>query len=158
MIWGVVVGAAVVVAVAGVAKLAKPDVTAEAIRTGGIPVSLRTVQLLGAFELVVGATAIVWHTPLAAATIGVLYVGFAAFSLRLLLIRGAVVSCGCFGQRDAPIGIEHVVVNLAIALVAFDAAADIGPADGVDPVAAIGATALLFVLLAVVPSLRATRH
>jgi len=153
MIWGVVVGAAVVVAVAGVAKLAKPEVTTEAIRSAGLAVPPVVVSLLGLVELLVGVVVVVWHPPAGAAVLGLLYLGFTAFSLRLLLVRGATASCGCFGQRDAPIGVEHVVVNLAVALVGFDAAAGIGP-QSVDPVAAIGATALLLVLLAVVPSLR----
>lgn len=157
MIWGVVVGAAIVVAIAGVAKLAKPEVTTEALRSAGIRVPTVVASLVGLVELVVGAVLIVWQSPAGAVVLGLLYVGFAAFSVRLLLSRGATASCGCFGQRDAPIGVEHIVVNLAVAAVVFDAAAGIGP-QSVDPVAAAGATALLLVLLALVPSLRVTRR
>ncbi|HET8930610.1 MAG TPA: MauE/DoxX family redox-associated membrane protein [Acidimicrobiales bacterium] len=157
MIWGVVVGAAVVVAIAGVAKLAKPEVTSDAVRSAGLPASRAAVTLLGAVELLVGVTVVVWQLRLAALALGLLYLGFVVYSVRLLIVRGTAASCGCFGQRQATVGIEHVVVNLAVALVVFDAAAGIGP-DSVDPVAAIGATALLFVLLAIVPSLRMARR
>lgn len=157
MIWGVVVGAAVVMAVAGVAKLAKPDVTTDAVRAAGLPAPRGAATLLGLTELLVGVAVIVWQSRPAAVLLGLLYVGFVVYSLRLLIVRGPAASCGCFGQRHATLGVEHVVVNLAVALVVFDAAAGIGP-DSVDPVAAIGSTALLLVLLAVVPSLRVARH
>lgn len=157
MIWGVVVGAAVVVAIAGVAKLAKPDVTTEAVRAAGLPAPRGAATLLGLVELLVGVTVIVWQTPQAALVLGLLYLGFVVYSVRLLIVRGAAAACGCFGQRHATVGIEHVVVNLAVTLLIFDAAAGIGP-DSVDPVAAVGSTALLFVLLAVVPSLRMARR
>ncbi len=157
MIWGAVLGAAVVVAIAGVAKLAKPAVSAEAMRTAGVPVGDGVATALGAFELILAAVVLVWPTPPAAAVLGLLYLGFAGFSARLLWVRGPAVPCGCFGQRDAAIGIEHVVVNLVVAGVLFDAAAGIGPGD-TDPVAVIGVTALLLVLLALVPSLRMARR
>lgn len=99
---------------------------------------------------------IVWQWRPATAALGLLYLGFAAFSVRLLVRRGAAASCGCFGQRHAPVGVEHVVVNLLVAAVAIDAVVGIGPRT-VDPVAAVGATALLFVLLAVIPGLRTSR-
>ncbi len=153
MIWGVVIGAAIVVAVAGVAKLAKPAVTTEALRSAGFAVPPVVASLLGLVELLVGVLVVVWHPPAGAVVLGLLYLGFVAFSLRLLSLRGATASCGCFGQRNAPIGVEHIVVNLAVAALVFGAAAGVGPRT-VDPVAVVGATALLFVLLAVVPSLR----
>lgn len=152
MIWGVVVGAAVVLAVAGVAKLAKPTITAEAIRGAGFRVDDRAVTALGAAELVVAAAVIVWPVPALASVLGLFYLGFAAFAARLLLAGGAA-SCGCFGQRSAPIGFEHVLVNLVV--VGFACAASVGAeANSVNPVAAIGATCVLFVLLALLPTLR----
>jgi hypothetical protein len=157
MIWGIAVGAAIVMAAAGVAKLAKPDVTTDAVHAAGLPASRGAVTLLGVAELHVGEAVIVWQTRPAAVLLALLYLGFVGYSLRLLIVRGPAASCGCFGQRHATVGAEHVVVNVAVALVALGAAAGIGP-DSVDPVAAIGSTALLFVLLAVVPSLRVARH
>ncbi len=154
MTWGIVVGAAIVLAVAGVAKLAKPAVTADAIRSAGVDVDDNVAAVLGMTELVVAAVVIVWPTPVAAALVGLFYLGFAVFSVRLLVVRGPDASCGCFGQRSAPIGVEHVVVNIVVAAVAFLAAAGIG--DGAtDVVAAAGAACVLFVLLALVPTLRA---
>lgn len=157
MIWGLVIGAATVVAIAGVVKLAKPAVTAQAIRTAGVTVPDPVVSGLGLVELLLGVVVIVWHPTWAVLVLGAFYIGFALVSIRLLVVRGPTVPCGCFGQSDAPIGIEHVVVNLVVAAVVFDAAAGIGTAT-VDPVAAVGATSLLLVLLAVVPGLRATRR
>lgn len=153
MLWGVVVGAGILLAVAGVAKLAKPAVTADAMRAAGLAVRDEVASVLGGLELLVGAAVIVWHQPLLAAAVGVCYLGFALFALGVLVRRGPNVSCGCFGQRSAPVGGEHVVVDLIVATVAFLAAAGVG--DGAtDLVAVIGATFVLFVLLALVPTLR----
>lgn len=153
MIWGVVVGAAVVLAVAGVAKVARPSPATRAVRSAGIDVDDPMVAALGLVELAAGATALVWHTPITALVVGAFYVAFAAFAVRLLSVGGPRVACGCFGQGSAPIGAEHVVVNLLVAAAAFSAFAT-GRTGPTDVVAVLGATCLLFVFLALVPTLR----
>lgn len=157
MIWGIVVAAAVVLAIAGVAKMAKPAAAVDAIRIAGLPASTATVTLLGVGELVLGVVVALWQPLWAAALLGVAYLVFAGFSLRLSLVRGGAVSCGCFGQRDAPIGVEHVVVNLLVVGVVVAAVAS-GGARTIDPSAALGSIALLLGFLALMPGLRASRR
>lgn len=157
MIWGAVVGAAVIIAVAGVAKMAKPQVAIHAMQAAGVTVPAWLVTAFGGFELALGVAVVTWQWMPAVALLAGCYSGFAVFALRILVGGGPAVSCGCFGQDDAPIGVEHVIVNLAMAAVIVAAIAGIGPR-APDPVAAVGTTALLFVLLAVVPGLRASRR
>ncbi len=156
MLTGCVAAAAVVLAIAGVAKLAKPAVTAEAIRAARLPSSAAAVTALGFVELVLGVSVAVWSPRPGAGLLAAFYVGFALFSWRLLIVRGPSASCGCFGQRDAPIGVEHVAVNLVVAVLAGATAAGVG-GGGVDPVATVVGTVVLLALLAGVPVLRARR-
>ena len=153
MIWGIVVGAAVVLAMAGVAKLAKPAVTAQAVRSADLPAGVRSVTALGAAELVVGVVVALWQPSLGAAVLALFYLGFAIFSVRLLVVRGPEASCGCFGQTDAPIGAEHVVVNLVVGAVAGAAAAGIGTTT-TNPVVALGTAVVLFGILAIYPAVK----
>lgn len=112
--------AAVLLAVAGVAKLRRPAPTGLALARLGLPGSDLAVRALGASEVVAGSAAGLlgggWAAPLA-----VVYLGFAAVTTAQLAVArrtGAAADCGCFGDLSAPVGIGHVVVNLALATAA----------------------------------------
>ena len=116
--------AAVLLLVAGVAKLARPaDGFAGLVGFRARPF---LVRILGGGEVVAGAGALWLGGPVAASAVGLLYAAFALAVLRALL-TGAE-SCGCFGRLDAPPSRVHVLGNLALAGVSFVAAgADVAP-------------------------------
>ena len=109
--------AAVLLVVAGVAKLSRPaqgwhDLLGFRART-------LVVRLAGASEAAVGVAAL-FLGGAAAWTVGLLYAVFAAVVLRALLAGAR--SCGCFGRLDAPPSRIHVLGNLVLAGVSFAAA------------------------------------
>lgn len=120
--------AAVLLLVAGAAKLARP-----ADGFGGL-VGFRArplwVRILGGAEIVAGAGALWLGGPVAASAVGLLYAAFALAVLRAWL--AGAESCGCFGRLDAPPSRVHVGGNLMLAGVSFAAAGA-----GVAPVRAI---------------------
>jgi hypothetical protein len=128
---GPLVVAALLLAVAGIAKVRRPAPTGLALARLGLPGSDLLVRLLGAVEVVasVGAVAV---GGIAAVPVAVLYLGFAVFTavqVRRAAATGETADCGCFGAGDAPVGWTHVVVNGALAAAAVAAVA-VG-ADGV---------------------------
>jgi hypothetical protein len=91
----------------------------------------------------------------------VLYVGFAAFLVRLIRLGGAS-TCGCVGSRDAPPSPLHVALDAVAAAAAVSVAAwpvpSLGSAVANSPFAGIplviglvGAGALVAVVAAEVP-------
>lgn len=120
--------AAVLLLVAGVAKLARPaDGFAGLVGFRARPV---LVRILGGGEIVAGAGALWLGGPVAASAVGLLYAAFALAVLRALL-TGAE-SCGCFGRLDAPPSRVHVGGNLVLAGVSFVAAgADNAPVQAI---------------------------
>ena len=110
--------AAVLLVVAGAAKLARP---ADGF-TGLVGLRARpsVVRVLGSAEIVAGAGALWLGGPVAASAVGLLY---GAFAVTVLRARAAgAESCGCFGRLDAPPSRIHVLGNLALAGASFAAA------------------------------------
>ena len=106
--------AALLVVVAGIAKLARPYAAVDAIGDVGLPSSATFVRALALGELGVGAASLLTASSLARALLVLTYVGFAAF-VALGMRRGTRASCGCFGAQGAPLGWRHVAVNLLLA-------------------------------------------
>lgn len=115
MMSGIVAAAAITLVIAGIAKLARPEGTVAALRAAGLKVGVVPAQALGLIEMLLGAVVLAWAPVPAVILLAVAYVGFALFSLRLLTVRGAATSCGCFGVADAPVHPIHVVVNVGVA-------------------------------------------
>jgi hypothetical protein len=119
-------GLALLLALAGYAKLRRPRPATEALRAAGIPAPALLVRVLSVAELVVAAAGLVLPGPIAAA---VLAVAFACLGAGAALGGGAAgsVACGCFGDEDGPsLGRRHVAANLLAAALA-SAAAAVGP-------------------------------
>ena len=110
--------AALVLIVAGVAKLRSPTPAALAISTLGLPANRVAVRAFAACELAIGAVAIV-HPRGAAIAVACLYALFAVVSLELTRRRA---SCGCFGERDVPASWFGSALSAVLALVALAAA------------------------------------
>jgi hypothetical protein len=116
--WALTWIAAVLLVLAGAAKLRRPD--ADALALAGLPSSPVLARALGAGEVVLGLAAVLTSHPLAAAGVAVAYGGFAVVSLRML--RAGRASCGCFGATTAPLTGLHVAVNAVLGLAAAVAA------------------------------------
>ncbi len=138
-----VFAAAIVLAIAGIAKLAKPKGTVLALHAVGLSVGTSLVSLLGFVELGLGVSVVIWPTSVLIAALGLFYLAFAVFSAIHLKKNGAHASCGCFGAADTPVHPVHVVINTA--LVAACVAALIWPPSPVSQlsVALIGSTLIL---------------
>lgn len=116
---------AVLIGIAGAAKVARPRATAQALRDARIPglrgASDAHATALGAMEVALAAAALVWGNNFTTAAVATAQIGFAAFALRLLAVRGGAGSCGCFGSNSSPVHPVHVALNGALALVALTA-------------------------------------
>lgn len=155
---------ALVIGAAGIAKLARPAGTAQALREARLPGLARAgqpvAQAVGVAEIVLAVSAFVWGNRLTTAGIVAAQLLFAAFALRLLARRGGAASCGCFGASQAPVHGVHVALNLALAAVAavglarppgaFGAAVTQRPLDGITLVACtlLGAWAVVLAFTA----------
>lgn len=138
--------AAVLVVVAGAAKIARPAPTAELLGSLGLPEDRRVAALLGGLEVVVGVGALAVGGPVVAVAVGALYTGFTLTVVRALAVGAE--SCGCFGRADAPPSWIHVVGNLAFAVVSFAAGAGDTPVDVMEgqPAAGVGFVVLVGVI------------
>ena len=114
--------AALVLCVAGVAKLRAPGAAARA-----VGVDPRLVALFAAGELGLGAAVLAGAGPLAAAMMAALYAGFAALTLRL---ARAGEACGCFGAPQSPASPLQSALSAGLALVSALAAIAGAPAAG----------------------------
>jgi hypothetical protein len=109
--------AALLLAGAGAAKLRAPEQAAAMLRQAGwatlrVAAARQLVRAAGAVELAVGVAVVVTGSRLADVQLGVCYLAFLAVAGRLLR-GGERASCGCFGATDSPVGIGHLVVNVA---------------------------------------------
>ncbi len=114
--------AALVLCVAGAAKLRAPDAAARAVRADP-----RLVRMFAAGELGLGVVVLVLGGPLPAAGMAVLYAGFAILTLHL---ARAGEACGCFGAPQSPASPLQSVLSGALATVCLLAA--IGGAQSLD--------------------------
>jgi hypothetical protein len=107
--------AALVLCIAGVAKLRSPEAAARAVGVG--PAAIRAYAL---GELVLGLWALVAAGPVASGLMAAAYAAFAGLTV-MLARRGA--ACGCFGSDRVPASPIQSLVSGALALVAAAGAA-----------------------------------
>jgi hypothetical protein len=116
------------VGLAGVAKVARPDRTAQALGAAGIGLSSTVAQvagrLIGVAEVGLAVAAIALGSRPVALLVAATYVAFAAFTLRLIARTDGQADCGCFGASHEPATRVHVALNLGAAALAVFAAAD----------------------------------
>ena len=115
------VAAALLLIVAGVAKIVRPVPTTDLLASVGLPEVPAAVVVIGVVESAVGVLALVVGGSLLAAATGALYVGFVAVVWRAL-VTGAT-TCGCFGRANSPPSWLHVVGNATFAVASFVAVA-----------------------------------
>lgn len=114
--------ASALLALAGGAKLARPEPTVGALRSVGVPANRALAQAFGLSEVLLGSTAVVIGGAFAAALVALAYLAFAGFVAVALRKGGAVASCGCFGTDDSPPTVVHLALNTLAAAAAIGAA------------------------------------
>ena len=110
--------AAIVLVLAGGAKLVKPHDTARALRRAGLPASPVAVRLGSGAEVLIGLTALLTADRIAATLLTASYLAFAGFVTMALVRHLPLSTCGCLGEPDTPPTLAHVVLDLALAAAA----------------------------------------
>jgi hypothetical protein len=103
--------AALLLAIAGAAKVVSPYPARGSLSAAGIRVPLVAVRVVGAGEAAVGAAALVEPGTVTALAAALAYGGFCVFTVRLLRATGGEVDCGCFGAAGSEAGPVHLVLN-----------------------------------------------
>lgn len=111
--------AAIVVAVAGAAKLRAPGVAVRALAQLDVPAGSATVRVLAATEVALGMWCLIAPGGAAAVALACCY---AAFSVISLLLARRRASCGCFGEGDGPASVAQSLINVVLAAVCIAAA------------------------------------
>jgi hypothetical protein len=111
--------AAIVLAVAGVAKLRAPAGAERGLAELGVTRASRTVvRVLAAAEVALATVALAQPGRVAAALLAALYAAFAGVSALLARRRAA---CGCFGAGDTPASAVQSACSAMLALIALAA-------------------------------------
>ena len=159
------VAAALLLIVAGLAKIVRPVPTIDLLASLGLPQAPVAVAVIGAVESAVGVLALVIGGPLLAAATAALYLGFFAVVWRALA-TGAT-TCGCFGRVNSPPSWLHLFGNAGFAIASVVAVAGRTPtqvmadqpASGIGFVLAAGVIAgLALVAFTAVPEALAARR
>jgi hypothetical protein len=106
--------AALVLCVAGVAKLRSPARAAAALGTR--PSAIRALAL---GEVTLGIACLVHPTRGLALALAVSY---ALFAVTAVILRRRRVACGCFGDDDLPVSLAHVIASELLGALAVAAA------------------------------------
>jgi hypothetical protein len=125
MIGSSLLAAALLLAGSGAAKLRAPSQAAVMLRQGwaAFPrgrAGRTAVRVAGSVELLIGVAACATGGRPAVALLAGCYFTFLAVVARVLA-RGERGSCGCFGATDSPLGLGHVVVDIAAGGIAIAA-------------------------------------
>lgn len=112
---GALAGAALLLAVAGAAKLVDPSRLAGALAALGWPASGTLVRVAAGAETVLGVATVVVGGRVPALLVAASYLGFAAFVMAALRAGTPLATCGCIGRADTPPSPEHVVVDALLA-------------------------------------------
>jgi hypothetical protein len=118
--------AALVLIVAGVAKLRAPKPAVGALRELGLPGGPSAIRVFAGAEIALGAAALISPGAVEAIALACCYAAFAALALLLTSRRAA---CGCFGEGDFPASRLQVVISALLA--AACAAAVVWPPQGI---------------------------
>jgi hypothetical protein len=136
--------AAVLLLIAGAAKVSRPVPTSDMIASLGLPALVWGVRTLGVVEMALAVAALGVGGPWFASAVGVLYSLFTIVVVRALAV--GATSCGCFGRADTPPSWLHVTGNALFAIASFVAAsADQTPVDAMGDQPASGAPYVLLI-------------
>lgn len=111
--------AALVLVVAGVAKLRAPAPAARALRELGLPAGSPAIRVFAGVEVALGVWALVSPAGATGIALACCYAVFAALALLLATHRAA---CGCFGEDDFPASTFQALVSGVLAVACAAAA------------------------------------
>ena len=112
--------AALVLVVAGVAKLRAPAPAVAALRELGLPVGASAIRAFAVGEIALGSWALATPSSIGAIALACCYVAFAGLALLLASRRAA---CGCFGEGDFPASRAQALLSAVLAVACAAAAA-----------------------------------
>jgi hypothetical protein len=113
---------AVVLAVAGITKVFRPDPAARMLKALGLRVPGWLVRGVAVVEVGLAGAALITGSRIPAAAISASYAAVAAIvALALSRPTEALASCGCFGELDSPPTVAHLLLNLAGSIIALAA-------------------------------------
>jgi hypothetical protein len=147
--------AAVVLAVAGVAKLIDPTAVTRSLSAAGLAVPPTVGRVVGAGEVAVGSSVLAFGGALASAALAAWYGAFVVY-LVANRARGLEVPCGCIGESNQPAGPAHLAVDLvAVAAAGLAVARPVGDVtrwvdEGIVGIGALGAIAVASAAVVVV--------
>jgi len=127
VITGLLAGAALLLVVAGAAKVVDPSRAAGALAALGWPSSGRLVRAGALAETLLGIATLVVGGRVLALLVAASYLGFALFVMAALRSGTPLATCGCFGQDDTPPSPAQVLTDAVLALGAVWAAAADAP-------------------------------
>jgi Mg/Co/Ni transporter MgtE len=104
--------AAIVLVVAGLAKLRSPAAAARALDTLGVSAGAWMVRAIALGEIALGGWAVVRPEAPAALAVAAVY---GAFAVVAWLLASREASCGCFGEREHPASLAQSVLSIALA-------------------------------------------
>ncbi|MDQ6806002.1 MAG: hypothetical protein M3065_13790 [Actinomycetota bacterium] len=107
--------AALVLAVAGAAKLRSPAGARHALAAAGLSVPSAAIRTIASVELALAALVLLAPGRAACALLAAMYAVLALVA-RILARGGA--ACGCFGGEGAPATVTHVGLSVVLVLVA----------------------------------------
>lgn len=102
---------ALLLAVAGIAKVIAPDPASDALGVLGLPSHPALVRLGAGAEVLIAVVALTLSGPIGPALVGVSYLAFAVF-VALLRRQPGGASCGCFGGEGEVPTLRHVIVDV----------------------------------------------
>ncbi len=111
--------AALVLCVAGIAKIRSPRAATGALSSLGVGAVPGLVRALGALELLLGCYSLIAPGVETAAAMAAAYAVFAVVA-RLLVSRRA--SCGCFGESELPASMTQSLLSAGLAALCVGAA------------------------------------
>jgi len=111
--------AALVLCIAGVAKLRAPAAASRAAAILRLPSQPVAVRFLAGCELGIGGWALIAPSAVIAAAMAALYLLFAVLATLLARRRA---SCGCFGESDAPASTLQALLSAILAAISCAAA------------------------------------
>ena len=112
--------AALVLVVAGIAKLRAPAPAVGALRQLGLPGGQPWVRVFASFEIALGGWALASPGGASAIAMACCYAVFAAVAI---LLAGRRAACGCFGEADFPASRLQAFISALLAAACAAAAA-----------------------------------
>jgi hypothetical protein len=122
----IVTVSALLLIVAGAAKVISPDPASDALGVVGLPSHPTLVRIGSGLEVGVGLFALLVAGPIGPVLLALSYGAFAIFIVMLRREPDAA-SCGCFGAEGEVPSVRHVVVDSALAIGCLIAAITAAP-------------------------------